>query len=94
ASVIDPAFTWGDDRPPRTAWHKTFIYELHVKGMTKLHPEVPEKLRGTYAGIGSEAVIQHLLDLGVTAVELMPVHHHVDDRFLLDNGRVNYWGYN
>ncbi len=94
ASVVDTAFTWGDDRPPRTPWHKTLIYETHVKGFTKLHPEVPEKLRGTYAGVAAEAAIQHLLSLGVTAVELMPVHHHVDDRHLLEKGLNNYWGYN
>src|SRR4051812_26884714 len=82
ASVIDPAFTWGDDRPPRTPWHKTFIYELHVKGFTQLHPGVPEKFRGSYAGMASEAAIDHLRSLGVTAVELLPVHHHVDDRHL------------
>jgi glycogen operon protein len=94
ACVIDTAFTWGDDRPPRTPWHKTLIYELHVKGMTKLHPDVPEKLRGTYNGLASEAVIRHLTELGVTAVELMPVHHHIDDRHLEEKGRANYWGYN
>ncbi|MFO0890492.1 MAG: glycogen debranching protein GlgX [Isosphaeraceae bacterium] len=93
-AVVDSAFTWGDDRPPLTPWHKTFIYEVHVKGFTKKMPDVPEKLRGTYAGLASEAAVQHLLDLGVTAVELLPVHHHVDDRFLTDKGRVNYWGYN
>ena len=85
-SVIDPAFTWGDDRPPRTPWHKTFIYELHVKGFTKLNPHVPEKLRGTYAGLASESAIEHLNDLGVTAVELLPVHHHLDDRHLVEKG--------
>src|SRR5688500_17320148 len=90
ATVIDPAFTWGDDRPPRTPWHKTLIYEAHVKGFTKRHPGVPENLRGTYAGFGSDAVIQHLLDLGVTAVELLPVHQHLDDRYLVDAGKVNY----
>jgi glycogen operon protein len=94
AVVVDPAFTWGDDRAPRTAWHKTLIYELHVKGFTKRHPEVPEGLRGTYAGLGSEAVIQHLQSLGVTAVELMPVHHFVKDRHLVEKGLTNYWGYN
>ena len=94
AAVVDTAFTWGDDRPPLTPWHKTFIYELHAKGFTKLMPEVPEKLRGTYAGLASQAAIQHLLDLGVSAVELLPVHYHVDDRFLMEKGRVNYWGYN
>lgn len=94
ASVIDPAFTWGDDRPPRRPWHDTVIYEAHVKGLTNLHPEVPEKLRGHYAGLGSEAVIRHLTELGVTAVELLPVHQHVDDRYLVEKGKVNYWGYN
>ena len=80
ATVIDPAFTWGDDRPPRTPWHKTVIYELHVKGFTQLNPAVPEKLRGSYAGLASESAIKHLTDLGVTAVELLPVHYHLDDR--------------
>jgi isoamylase len=92
--VIDPAFTWGDDRPPATPWHKTLIYEVHVKGFTMRHPEVPEKQRGTYAGLASEPAIRHLLDLGVTAVELMPVHHHLDDRHLVERGLSNYWGYN
>ncbi len=94
AAVVDSAFTWGDDRPPRTPWHKTLIYELHVRGLTMRHPEVPEKQRGTYAGVASEAIIQHLLSLGVTAVELMPVHHSVDDRHLIERGLHNYWGYN
>jgi glycogen operon protein len=94
AAVVDTAFTWGDDRPPRTPWHKTLIYEVHVKGLTKLHPEVPDKLRGTYAGLAAEAVLQHLLSLHVTAVELLPVHHHVDDRHLVERGLGNYWGYN
>jgi glycogen operon protein len=94
AAVVDTAFTWGDDRLPRTPWTKTLIYELHVKGYTMRHPEVPEKQRGTYAGVASEASIQHLLSLGVTAVELMPVHHHVDDRHLVQHGLNNYWGYN
>jgi len=94
AAVVDPAFTWGDDRPPRTPWHRTVIYEMHVKGFTKLHPDVPEALRGTYAGVSSDAAISHLTQLGVTAVEIMPVHHHVDDRHLVQRGQVNYWGYN
>jgi len=92
--VIDPAFTWGDDRPPKTAWNKTIIYEVHVKGFTKLHPDVPENLRGTYAGLASEPAIAHLKKLGVTAVELLPVHHFTTDKYLLDKGLSNYWGYN
>jgi glycogen operon protein len=92
--VIDPAFTWGDDRPPHTAWHDTLIYELHVKGFTRRHPEVPKPLRGTYAGLATQPVIEHLQRLGVTAVELMPVHAFVDERHLLDQGLSNYWGYN
>jgi glycogen operon protein len=94
AAVIDPAFTWGDDRPPRTPWHKTVIYEMHVKGFTKLHPNVPAPLRGTYEALTTEAAIEHLQRLGVTAVELMPVHHHAYDRHLVERGLSNYWGYN
>src|SRR4051812_32376225 len=94
AAVVDTAFTWGDDRRPRTPWHKTFIYEMHVKGFTMRHPGVPENLRGTYAGLASDAVIKHLLDLNVTAVELLPVHHHLNDRHLVERGLSNYWGYN
>jgi isoamylase len=94
AIVIDPAFTWGDDRAPRTPWHKTVIYELHVKGFTQLNPAVPENLRGSYAGLASESAIKHLTDLGVTAVELLPVHYHLDDRHLTEKGLKNYWGYN
>ncbi len=92
--VIDPAFTWGTDRPPCTPWHKSVIYELHVKGFTIRHPGVPEGLRGTYAGLGTAAVIDHLLKLGITAIELMPVHYFVDDRHLVERGLRNYWGYN
>jgi isoamylase len=95
AAVLDPAFTWGgDDRPPRTPWHTTIIYELHVKGFTKLNPAIPEPLRGTYLGLASEQAIRYLQDLGVTAVELMPVHHHVDEWHLVERGLTNYWGYN
>ena len=94
AAVLDPAFTWGDDRPPRTPWHKTLIYELHVKGFTQLNPHVPDHLRGSYAGLASESAIKHLTDLGVTAVELLPVHHYLDDRHLVEKGLHNYWGYN
>lgn len=92
--VIDPAFSWGDDAPPRIPWHKTLIYELHVKGLTICHPEVPEKLRGTYSGLTTPAVLDYLLSLGITAVELMPVHQFVTDRHLADGGLTNYWGYN
>jgi glycogen operon protein len=92
--LVDPAFTWGDDRRPNTPWHETVIYELHVKGYTMLHPEVPESVRGTYAGLASEPVIQHLQRLGVTAVELLPVHAFVDERDLGTRGLSNYWGYN
>jgi isoamylase len=92
--VVDPAFTWGDDRPPRTPLHDTVIYELHVRGFTKRHPDIPPALRGTYAGLATAPVIDHLQRLGVTAVELMPVHAFVDDRHLLDRGLKNYWGYN
>jgi glycogen operon protein len=92
--VIDPAFTWADDRHPRTPWHETIIYELHVKGFTKLHPLVPEALRGTYAALATEPVIGHFKQLGITAVELMPVHALVDDRHLVEKGLRNYWGYN
>ena len=94
AVVVDPAFTWGDDAPPATPPHRSVIYELHLKGQTRLHPLIPEPLRGTYAGLASEPAIAHLTSLGVTAVELMPVHHHVDDRHLVERGLTNYWGYN
>jgi isoamylase len=92
--VIDPAFTWGDDRPPRVPWHDTVIYEAHVRGLTRRHPDVPPQLRGTYAGLATAPVIEHLLRLGITTLELMPVHAFVDDRTLLDKGLRNYWGYN
>jgi glycogen operon protein len=92
--VVDDAFPWGDDRPPDIPLHKSVIYELHVKGFTNLHPDVPRHLRGTYAGLASPAVIEYLQSLGVTAVELLPVHQHVDDRFLVDRNLSNYWGYN
>ena len=92
--VMDPAFSWGNDTPPNTPWHKTIIYELHVKGFTKLRPEVPPELRGTYAGLSCPPVIEYLKNLGITAVELMPVHQFVADRHLKDRGLTNYWGYN
>src|SRR5690606_26747017 len=91
AAVVDNAFTWGDDSPPKVPLHDSVIYEVHVKGFTKLHPEIDEKLRGTYAGLGSEPAVRYLRDLGVTAVELLPIHMHVDDRFLVEKDLVNYW---
>ena len=94
AMVVDTAFTWGDDRPPRTPWHKTLIYEAHVKGLTMNHPDVPEKLRGSYAGLASEAIIKHLHDLNVTAIELLPIHQSLTDRYLAEKNMSNYWGYN
>jgi isoamylase len=94
AAVVDDAFTWGNDRAPKTPWHETVIYELHVKGYTQLNPNVPEALRGTYLGLASEAAIRHLTSLGVTAVELMPAHHHNDEGHLIERGLNNYWGYN
>jgi isoamylase len=94
AVVIDPAFTWGADQRPSIPWHKSIIYEMHVRGFTKLHPDVPPALRGTYAGLATAPVIDYLTRLGVTAVELMPVHAFVDDRHLLERGLRNYWGYN
>ncbi|MEU9014400.1 glycogen debranching protein GlgX [Streptomyces sp. NPDC048479] len=92
--VVNPYFDWGDDRPPRTDYHRTVIYEAHVKGLTMLHPELPEELRGTYAGLAHPAVISHLTELGVTTLELMPVHQFVNDHRLVDAGLNNYWGYN
>jgi isoamylase len=92
--VVDPAFSWGKDEHPRTPWHKTLIYEMHVKGFTKLHPQVPEELRGTYAGMTHPSVIEYLLSLGVTAVELLPVHQFVSGKHMIDKGLTNYWGYN
>ena len=92
--VVDPAFTWGDDRPLCTPWHLTVIYEAHAKGFTARNPAVPKELRGTYAGLASPAAIEYLSRLGVTAVELMPVHHFVRDRHLAERGLTNYWGYN
>ncbi|MBI3263748.1 MAG: glycogen debranching protein GlgX [Acidobacteria bacterium] len=94
AAVIDPAFTWGDDHPPRTDWHDTVIHEVHVKGFTQLHPDVPPHLRGTYLGLVSDPALDHLTSLGITAVELMPVHHHAYERHLAERGLSNYWGYN
>jgi glycogen operon protein len=94
SAVVDPAFTWGADAGPRRALADTVVYELHVKGFTKRHPGVPAALRGTYAGLSSPASVDHLTGLGVTAVELLPVHYRVSERFLVDEGLSNYWGYN
>ena len=92
--VVNPFFDWQDDRPPRRPYHETVIYEAHVKGLTMTHPAVPEDIRGTYAAVGHPAVVEHLLGLGVTAIELMPVHQFVHDGHLLERGLRNYWGYN
>ncbi|HEX4728695.1 MAG TPA: alpha-amylase family glycosyl hydrolase, partial [Jatrophihabitans sp.] len=92
--VINPYFDWGVDRPPKRSYAESVIYEAHVKGLTELHPDVPEELRGTYAGVAHPAVIEHLVALGVTTMELMPVHHFANDSTLQDKGLSNYWGYN
>ena len=92
--VVSPFFDWGNDRLPRIPYHKSVIYEAHVKGLTMTHPRIPEELRGTYAGIAHPAIIEHLTDLGVTALELMPVHEFVQDDTLQQKGLRNYWGYN
>jgi isoamylase len=92
--VTSPYFDWGDDRPPRTPWHRTIVYETHVKGSTVRHPDIDPDVRGTYLGLADPAVIAHLTDLGVTAVELLPVHQFIHDSFLVERGLSNYWGYN
>ncbi|HWE54256.1 MAG TPA: glycogen debranching protein GlgX [Acidimicrobiales bacterium] len=92
--ILDPAYDWKGDRPPRTPLDESIIYETHVKGLSQRHPDVPEDQRGTYAGLGHPAVVEYLVDLGVTAVELLPVHQFVQDSHLLDKGLRNYWGYN
>jgi isoamylase len=94
AVVADTLFPWGEDQLPRREWHETVIYEVHVKGFTARHPDVPEAQRGTYAGLASPAAVDHLTNLGVTAVELLPVHHFVSEHDLLKKGLSNYWGYN
>ncbi|GAB2588428.1 glycogen debranching protein GlgX [Streptomyces capparidis] len=92
--VVNPYFDWGNDRPPQHGYHDTVIYEAHVKGLTMLHPDLPEEIRGTYAALAHPAVIGHLVELGVTTLELMPVHQFVHDHRLVDTGLANYWGYN
>ena len=93
-AVIDEEFNWGGDVAPKTPWHKTIIYEAHVKGLTALNKSVPEPLRGTYLGLCTDTMIRHFKRLGITAVELLPVHYHVNDGFLVERGLKNYWGYN
>ena len=92
--VIDPTFDWQEDKFPKIPYHKTIIYELHVKGFTKLHPHIPENIRGTYSSLAHPAVINYLRELGITAVELMPIHYFISDRQLEERGKTNYWGYN
>ena len=92
--VVADDFDWEDDRSPRIPWHETVIYETHVRGLTMRHPEVPEKLRGTYAALASPPIIEYLQWLGITAVELLPVHAYLDDSYLIEKGLRNYWGYN
>ncbi|MGR8007452.1 glycogen debranching protein GlgX [Streptomyces hypolithicus] len=92
--VVNPYFDWGDDRPPRTDYHRTILYEAHVKGLTMTHPDLPDDLRGTYAALAHPSIISHLTELGVTALELMPVHQFVNDHRLADANLSNYWGYN
>lgn len=94
AVLVRGDYDWGDDTPPRTPWEDTVIYELHVKGFTRLHPALPEALRGTYAGLGHPEIVGYLKGLGITAVQLLPVHQHLDDGFLVDKELTNYWGYN
>lgn len=92
--VVDQGFDWGHDELPKIPYHQTIIYETHVRGFTKLHPDIPEELRGTYGGIAHPATIEYLKNLGITSVELMPIHHFVDDHHLVERGLSNYWGYN
>ncbi len=94
AVVVNPYFDWHDDRPPRTPYHETVVYEAHVKGLTNLHPEIPEEMRGTYSAVAHPATVSHLQRLGITAIELMPVHQFVHDDVLVQRGLRNYWGYN
>ena len=92
-AVINDAFVWGDDESPRVPWNQMLIYEANVRGLTKLNPKVPGSRRGTYAGLCTPAVIRHLLNLGVTSLELLPVHHFAKDQFLCQRGLTNFWGY-
>ena len=92
--VTTPYFDWGHDRPPQRQYHDSIIYEMHVKGLTMTHPGIPDDVRGSYAAIGHPAIIEHLTSLGITAVELLPVHQFVNDSHLVDRGLSNYWGYN
>ncbi|MDF2477337.1 MAG: glycogen debranching protein [Sphingobacterium sp.] len=92
--VVDNRFDWGEDQPMRIPMHRSVIYEVHIKGFTALHPDIPENIRGTYAAMGHPVTIAYLKELGVTAVELLPVHHFLSDRHLIDKGLTNYWGYN
>src|ERR1700744_722588 len=94
AEIVESAFTWGQDRPPSTPWEETVILEAHLKGLTHRHPAVDPRHRGTFAGLASPAIIDHLVKLGVTAIELLPVHWFVNDRHLVLQGKTNYWGYN
>ncbi|MGH9185520.1 MAG: alpha-amylase family glycosyl hydrolase, partial [Acidimicrobiales bacterium] len=94
AVVTNPYFDWGNDRPPQRPWHETVLYELHVKGFTVRHPELPPEQQGTYLGLAQPPVIEHLVSLGITAVELMPVHQFIHDAQLVERGLRNYWGYN
>jgi glycogen operon protein len=91
--VEDPSYHWGEDHPPRRAWTDTVIYEAHVKGLTEMRPDLPPQMCGTFSALGHPAVIEHLVRLGITAVELMPIHAFADDRFLVEKGLRNYWGY-
>src|SRR5690606_4910747 len=92
--VIDSKFDWEDDKPPRTPYHRSVIYEAHVKGFTQRCLDIPEEIRGSYAALGHPVTIKYLQELGITAVELMPVHHFITDRFLDERNLTNYWGYN
>ena len=92
--IVDGSYDWQGDTLPKVPWQDTILYELHVKGFTQRHPGVPEEIRGTYAGLGHPIVIQYLKELGITSLQLLPVHQHLDDQFLLEKGLTNYWGYN